>query len=89
MESQLNESLQDVETCDLDMMEDTSVEEFLATQHYISPFKRKTNPACEETQEVYEVLRRIKKIKFPLCLNIKTLNGKLIEVDIDSNRYHL
>jgi hypothetical protein len=55
-----------------------------------SPLKRKTffGESAEyssDSEEVSEVLRRIKKIKFPVYITVKTLNGKILELDLDSN----
>jgi len=55
----------------------------IATPPY--PLKRKSCSA-DSSNDVYDsVLRQIKKIKFPLYIKVKALNGTVIEMDIDSN----
>jgi len=39
----------------------------------------------DSQEEVSEVLRRIKRIKFPVYIKIQTLNGRVIEIDLDSS----
>lgn len=49
----------------------------------ISPLKRKN--CSDSSNDVCEVVRRIKKFKFPVYITIKTLTGRTIDLDIDSN----
>ena len=75
-------AVDDVEEEEFYQMQTTSTIFHVSSTSY--PLKRK---CCkdEDSEEVYEVLRGIKKIKFPVNIKVKTLNGRLIEVDLDAN----
>jgi len=69
------------EICEMHTTVTTIFQNFSSISH---PLKRKS---CkdEESEEVCEVLRGIKKIKFPVYIQVKTLNGRTIELDLDAN----
>jgi len=79
----------------MDMMVEETTDDVCAMQTvpilpYPSPLKRKSficdgSGEYSDSEEVSEVLRRIKKIKFPVFITIRTLNGRVIEMDLDSN----
>jgi hypothetical protein len=53
-----------------------------------SPQKRKINREGSDddsNDDVGEVVRKIKRIKFPVYITVKTLNGRSIYMDLDSN----
>ncbi len=57
-----------------------------------TPFQTASSSSGEEMEDdlgsssdVKEVVRRIKKIKFPLYIHLKTLNGRIIDLDLDYN----
>lgn len=74
---------------EMDIMKEEEIctcNHFQNTIHFSStrkPQKRK----CESvaSNDVNEVLQRIKKIKFPIYIQIQTLNGRTIDLDVDSN----
>lgn len=62
----------------------------LQPQNIVSNLKRKvwrdcTDQDSSEEESVGEVMRRIKRIKFPVYITVKSLNGESITLDLDYN----
>jgi hypothetical protein len=49
------------------------------------PVKRKITFEEDDSEDVFEVVSRIKRIKFPVYILFKTLNGRSFVLDFDSN----
>lgn len=71
----------------LDSLVEMQLQYIASSQPPVSNLKRKSESEemLSDSEEVFEVLRRIKKIKFPVYIKIQTLNGRTFDVDLDSH----
>ena len=60
-------------------------QEMMSSNSSIPTSSLKRKICLDSSEDVYDVVQRIKRIRFPLYLQVKTITGRLLELYLDCN----